>query len=276
MTTNFCHKFCVSSCLLWNSFWVLCPRGTVVSDKWHQAAGVHTETLHVVQSVQSHLLSCGGWIQAAKLYDSVGNEGYSKPSIRSSNLLLRSQMRIISSVPFWYCSPAVILCLASFSSRHCCFPNPVLWHMVNQLRACWVILLWCCLTSVQFEVLIESTSSSPLQAKQKFPNWRNGQAPIALNRHNLELLEHLIFYKPWIWKCVCIQGHMWWSNNWKLLEHFSWEALGTSQLSVAWGKARCPDDMIFKSTYAQEPLDFYVLFPYWWHYQKLSHTLSLI
>lgn len=116
----------------------------------------------------------------------------------------------------------------------------------------------------------------PLQTEQKTPNWRNGQAPVALNRHDLELLEHLIFYNPWIWKCAWLWGHMWWKDNWKLLEHFPWAALRTSQLRVAWGKARCSKDVIFKTAWAQKPLDFYVLFPYWRHYQKLSHTLSLI
>lgn len=208
--------------------------------------------------MQSHYLSCGGWIRVAEPCDTAGNEGHWKPSIRSSDLLLTSQVRIIPSAPFWYCSPAVILCVGSFSSRHCCFPNPVLWYTANQLRGCWIILLWCGLTGFQFEALIESISSSPLQTKQKSPNWRNGQAPVTLNRHNLELLEHLIFYKPWIWKYVGVWGHMWWRDNWKLLEHFPWEALGTSQLKVAWGKASCPEDTIFKTTYAQEPLDFYV------------------
>lgn len=188
--------------------------------------------------MQSPLLSCGVWIQAAEPCNSAGNEGHWKTSIRSSNLLLRSQVRIIPSTPFWYCSPAVILCVGSFSSRHC-FPNPALWHTENQLRGCWIILLWCYLTNFQFEALIEKISFSPLQTKQKSPNWRNGQAPVALNKQNLELLEHLIFYKPWIQKCIGVQGHMWWRDNWKLLEHFPWDALG-KQLIVAWGKAVCP------------------------------------
>lgn len=85
--------------------------------------------------------------------------------------------------------------------------------------------------------------SSPHQqnkTKKKNPtNGRNGQAPVVLNRPNLELLEHLIFYKPWIWKCVEVWGHLRWKDSWELLECSPWEALGASQLEVAWGKSRC-------------------------------------
>lgn len=160
------YEFCISSSLLWNNIWVLRQRGAVVSDKWQQAAGVRTETLNVVRSMQSHLLSCGSWNRAAEPFDSVGNEGHWKPSIRPSDLRLRSQVRIIPSAPFWYCSLAMNLCVCSFSSRHCCFPNPVLWHTENQLRGCWITLLWCCLTGFQFEALIESISSPPSLCKQ--------------------------------------------------------------------------------------------------------------
>lgn len=134
------------------------------------------------------------------------------------------------------------ICVCSFSSRHCCFPNPVLWYVANQLRGCWITLLWCCLTAFQFEALIESILSPlpPTNKTKKNPtNGRNGQAPVVLNRPNLELLEHLIFYKPWIWKCVEVWGHLRWKDSWELLECSPWEALGASQLEVAWGKSRC-------------------------------------
>lgn len=89
------YEFCISSCLLWNNIWVLRQRGAVVIYLRQQAAGVHTETLNVVRSMQSHLLSCGSWNRAAEPCNSVGNEGHWKPSIRPSDLRLRSQARII-------------------------------------------------------------------------------------------------------------------------------------------------------------------------------------
>lgn len=191
-------------------------------------------------TMQRHLYSCGGWIWAAEPCNSMGNEEHWKPPIRSSSLLLRSQMRIILLCSFWYCSPAVILCVGSFFSKHCCFPNLILWYTVNRLRGCWI-------TAVMLFDQLPTWSTNrkhfflhPLQTKQKSPNWRNCQAPVTLNKHNLELLEHLIFYKPWIWKYAVVRGHMWWRDKWKLLKHFPWEALG-KQFKVAWGKARYPD-----------------------------------
>lgn len=56
-------------------------------------------------------------------------------------------------------------------------------------------------------------------------------------------------------------------------------SLGSTWCITAWGgvrESKVLKDVIFKTVCAQKPLDFYVFFPYWRHYQKLSHILSLI